>query len=137
MVQLLAVVMGPDTESAGEQAGHTVALCDARAQFQFLYHPGRVFWLRGPHQSGAGETVTRVPAAEADKMAETLEIFETMVSDHIHTAYREMCDASQCCMILGQPVYNCPLLVAITSTFTSLSNIANMSVYRDSFGRVQ
>ena len=137
MVQLLAVVLGSDTETAEEQAGHTVALCDARAQFQFLYHPGRVFWLRGPHQSGAGVTVTRVPAAEADKMAETLEIFETMVSDHIHTAYRETCDASQCCMILGQPVYNCPLLVAITSTFTSLSNIANMSVYRDSFGRVQ
>ena len=96
MVQLLAVVLGPDTESAGgqtDQTGHTVALCDARAQFQFLYHPGRVFWLRAAHQSGAGVTVTRVPAAEADKMAETLEIFETMVSDHIHTAYREMRDA--------------------------------------------
>ena len=93
MVQLLAVVLGPDTESAGDQTGHTVALCDARTQFQFLYHPGRVFWLRAAPKSGAGVTVTRVPAAEADKMAETLEIFETMVSDHIHTAYREMRDA--------------------------------------------
>ena len=57
-------------------------------RFPFLYHPGAVFWLRSVG-AGAGVTVVRVSKGEAETIAESIEISETMVSDHIHTAYRD------------------------------------------------
>ena len=57
-------------------------------KFQFLYHPGTVFRVVSS-ESRTRANVVMDSLEDTDDMAENLEIFETMVSDHIHTSYRE------------------------------------------------
>lgn len=86
----LAVVMwrrDEDTVTNRARVRSVVSLvCQDR--FQFLYHPGTVFRVLSS-ESRTSAKVMMDAIEDTDDMAENLEIFETMVSDHIHTAYRE------------------------------------------------
>ena len=54
-------------------------------EFEFLHHPGSMYQV----QTTEMNTVRVVVINQEGHMEENLEIHETMVSDHIHTAYRE------------------------------------------------
>ena len=91
--QQLAVIMwrrDEETEVTRARVRTIVNTRGGQDRFPFLHHPGSVFWLRSSVTPGAGGVmVTRVTEEEAESTAESLGIHETMVSDHIHTAYRE------------------------------------------------
>lgn len=92
--QQLAVIMwrrDEETEVNRARVRDIVNTRGGQDRFPFLHHPGSVFWLRSSAAPGARSrvTVTSVTEEEAESTAESLGIHETMVSDHIHTAYRE------------------------------------------------
>ena len=57
-------------------------------RFPLLHHPGSVVQLVTRSNDNSVRLVT-CDTEHTAIMAENLEIFETMVSDHIHTAYRD------------------------------------------------
>ena len=57
-----------------------------QTSFHFLFHPGRV--LRSV-STGIEVRIFNMSEEDTKNMAQNLEIYETMVSDHIHTTYRE------------------------------------------------
>ena len=91
--QQLAVIMWRRDEETEENRAKVRDIVSSVSQdrFPFLYHPGSVFWLRSGASPGSGSSVTvrGVTAEEAEATAESLGVSETMVSDHIHTAYRD------------------------------------------------
>ena len=90
--QQLAVIMwrrDEETEVIRARVRDIVNTRGGQDRFPFLHHPGSVFWLRSSVGPGAGVTITSVTEEEAESTAESLGVHETMVSDHIHTAYRE------------------------------------------------
>ena len=98
--QQLAVIMWRRDEDTEVNRVRVSGIVNTVSQdrFPFLYHPGSVFWLRSSVSPGARArvTVSSVTKEEAELSAESLGISETMVSDHIHTAYRENFGRVQC-----------------------------------------
>ena len=85
--QQLAVVMwrkDDDTTNIRDRL-KMVASSVQQDQFEFLHHPGVVTRL-----ASCQEDIVLVEQTEpeAQSLAENLEIFETMINDHLHTAYR-------------------------------------------------
>ena len=85
--QQLAVVMwrqDEDTTNIRDRL-KMVASSVQQDQFEFLYHPAVVTRLASSQEDIVLVEQTEL---EAQSLAENLEIFETMINDHLHTAYR-------------------------------------------------
>ena len=86
--QQLAIIMcrqDYDTVAARSRVSRAVNSVD-QTSFQYLHHPGTMMRCVTRGQSVKIVSLTQ---EQAQAMAENLLIFESMVSDHIHTTYRE------------------------------------------------
>ena len=78
----LAVLAGAGAEDR-EQLRFAVAEAGRESRLPCLLHPGSVIRL---------DTLQRLANKEAEMLATRMEIHETMVTDHLHTAYRHTLD---------------------------------------------
>ena len=85
--QQLAIVMWRQDEdtATNRERLKTVASSVQQDQFEFLHHPGLVTRLASYKEDIVLVEQTEL---EAQSLAENLEIFETMITDHLHTSYR-------------------------------------------------
>ena len=85
--QQLAIVMWRQDEetAANRDRLKSVASSVQQDQFEFLHHPGLVTRL---FSSREDIVLVEQTELEAQSLAENLEIFETMINDHLHTSYR-------------------------------------------------
>ena len=85
--QQLAIIMWRQDEetAANRERLKTVASSVQQDQFQFLHHPGMVTRLFSTRED---IVLVEQTDRETQSLAENLEIFETMINDHLHTSYR-------------------------------------------------
>ena len=85
--QQLAVIMWRQDEDtvANRERLKTVASSVEQDQFEFLHHPGVVTRIFSNNED---IVLVEQTNQEAQSLAENLEIFETMINDHLHTTYR-------------------------------------------------
>jgi len=84
--QLAVIMWRRDSETETNRTRlKSVVSSVSQNEFEFLHHPGSMYQV----QTTEMNTVRVVVINQEGHMEENLEIHETMVSDHIHTAYRE------------------------------------------------
>ena len=84
--QLAVIMWRQDEETvSNRERVRRVASSAQQDQFDFLHHPGQVTRV---FSSGEDIALEEQSPEQGLLMAENLEIFETMISDHLHTSYR-------------------------------------------------
>lgn len=85
--QLAVIMWRRDSETETNRTRlKSVVSSVSQNEFEFLHHPGSMYQVQKITEIN---TVRVVVINQEGHLEENLEIHETMVSDHIHTAYRE------------------------------------------------